>query len=271
MTTIRSAANDHYRNLLRLGGSARERRRSGQTVIEGIHLVAAFVERYGELRTLFLPERALGLSEHAALIARLGRAPTVLADPLFERASLVGHGNGPLAVIDVPVPALPESIACDVVYLDRIQDPGNLGTILRTCAAVGVTTVMLSPEATPAWSPKVLRAGMGAHFHLQIHEAVPVAVLAERARVDILGLRAVDAQCLYDVDLVAPAIWLLGNEGAGLGEELMALPRARAVSIPQAGAVESLNVATAAAVALYEQLRQRRSAGQGTATRGEVV
>jgi len=271
VSAIRSAANDHYRSLLRLGGSARERRRSGQTVIEGIHLIESYLDRYGELRNLFVPERALALAEHAALIARLGRPPTVLADPLFERASQVGHGNGPLAVIDVPVPELPAAIGSDAVYLDRIQDPGNLGTILRTCAAVGVTMVLLSPEATPAWSPKVMRAGMGAHFHLQIYEAVPVAVLRERARVQLLGLRADDAQCLYDADLLGPAIWLLGNEGAGLADELMALPQSRAVSIPHAGAVESLNVATAAAVALYEQLRQRRSAGQSTAARSEVV
>jgi TrmH family RNA methyltransferase len=271
VTTIRSAANDHYRNLLRLGGSARERRRSAQTVIEGIHLIEAYLDRYGDLRTMFVPERALALPEHAALIARQGRAPTVLADPLFERASQVGHGNGPLAVIDVPVLALPELIDSDAVYLDRIQDPGNLGTILRTCAAVGVRTVMLSPEATPAWSPKALRAGMGAHFHLQIHEEVPATMLGERVRVELLGLRADDAQCLYDVDLLAPVVWLLGNEGAGLAGELLALPGARAVSIPQAGAVESLNVATAAAVALYEQFRQRRVAAAGPATGSEVV
>ncbi len=271
MTTIRSAANDHYRSLLRLGGSARERRRSGQTVIEGVHLIAAYLDRYGDLRNMFVPERALALPEHAALIARLGRTPTVLADPLFERASQVGHGNGPLAVIDVPNPPLPEVLACDAVYLDRIQDPGNLGTILRTCAAVGVSTVMLSPEATPAWSPKALRAGMGAHFHLQIHEEVPAAILGERARVGLLGLRADDAQCLYDADLLAPVIWLLGNEGAGLAGELMKLRGARAVSIPQADSIESLNVATAAAVALYEQFRQRRVAAAGPASRSGVV
>jgi len=272
VTTIRSAANDHYRNLLRLGGSARERRRSAQTVIEGIHLIEAYLDRYGDLRTMFVPERALALPEHAALIARQARGPTVLADSLFERASQVGHGNGPLAVIDVPVLTLPEIIACDAVYLDRIQDPGNLGTILRTCAAVGVSTVMLSPEATPAWSPKALRAGMGAHFHLQIHEEVPATIFGKRVRVELLGLRADDAQCLYDVDLLAPVVWLLGNEGAGLAGELLALPGARAVSIPQeASAVESLNVATAAAVALYEQFRQRRVAAADAATRSEVV
>ena len=271
MTTIRSAANDQYRNLLRLAGSARERKRSAQTVIEGIHLVEAWLERHGELRTLFVPERALALPEHAALIARLGSSPKVLADPLFERASQVGHGNGPLAVVDVPAPALPALIERDAVYLDRIQDPGNLGTILRTCAAVGVTDVMLAPETTPAWSPKVLRSGMGAHFHLQIYEGVSSQLLLERSTIDLLSLRASDAQCLYDADLVAPVVWLLGNEGAGLAPELLTLPRSRAVSIPQASAVESLNVATAAAVALYEQLRQRRvAAGQG-AMRIEVV
>jgi len=260
VTAIRSSGNDLYRSLLRLCTSARERRRTGLTVIEGLHLAEAYLARHGELRSLFVPERALALPEHAALIARLGRAPLVLADPLFERASQVGHGNGPLAVIEVPDPPLPERLDADALYLDRIQDPGNLGTILRTCVATGVATVLLSPGATEAWSPKVLRAGMGAHFHLAIHESVPTAVLRERAAVGLLALRARDAACIYDTDLRAPAVWLLGNEGGGLAEELSALPGVRALAIPQSAGVESLNVATAAAVGLYEQLRQRRAA-----------
>lgn len=258
MTTIRSSGNDHYRSLLRLCASARERRRCALTVIEGLHLVQAYLERYGDLRTVFVPERALALPEHAALIERLARPPLVLADPLFERASQVGHGNGPLALIEVPAPVLPETIDGDAIYLDRIQDPGNLGTILRTCVAVGIGTVYLSPGAVPAWSPKVLRAGMGAHFHLAIHESVPAPELARRVTIALLALSTLGSASLYDTDLRAPIVWLFGNEGGGLAQELTQIPGTRGVAIPQSSRVESLNVATAAAVSLYEQLRQRR-------------
>jgi len=268
---IVSAANERFRRLLELAGSARERRRQGLSVIEGLHLVQAWLERFGGDAVhaqLFVPRRGLASAEVGALLQRFPAAPTVLDDRLFARASQVGHGNGPLAIVPTPRPALPHRLDHDAVYLDRVQDPGNVGSILRTCAAVGVRRVITSPGTAFCWSPKVLRAGMGAHFHLEIHEGIDVAALRDRAALAVRAAESAAATSLFEVDLRAPCLWLFGNEGQGLDAALRAWPAVSAIGIPQTQAVESLNVGVAAAVCLYEQLRQRtaaQSAGSGPA------
>lgn len=268
---IASASNERYRRLAALLASGRERRgRRGEAraVLEGVHLLQAWADRYGGAAgsaEIFVPEAALRSTEIVGLLARFADAPTVLEDRLFARVSRVEHGIGPIAVVPVPRLALPERIDGDAVYLDRIQDPGNVGSILRTCAAVGVASVLASPGCAACWSPKVLRAGMGAHFHLAIHEDVDARVLRERC---VVCLRAADTKApasLYDTDLRAPAVWLLGNEGQGLSAQMQELPGLSRVSIPQTAGVESLNVGVAGALCLYEQWRQRRSADAGAA------
>lgn len=265
MKRIESAANETFRELLALAGSARERRRLGFSVIEGVHLLEAYLARSGAPRQIFLPARTAealaaggrAVAEIAALLRAAGLEPVVLADRLFAQASQVEHGPGPIALVDTPRPSLPERLVDDAVYLDRVQDPGNVGTVLRTCAAVGVRRVITSPGTAFCWSPKVLRAAMGAHFHLDIHEGVPPAELLARLAVEAVATTADAPAGLWQADLRGPRVWLLGNEGQGLEAALLAAPGVRRVSIPQSEAVESLNVGVAAAVCLYEQLRQR--------------
>ncbi len=265
---IASAANERFRRLLGLATSARERREQGLAVIEGVHLVQAWLERGGaaaDEAQLFVPRRAPASAEIRALLARFPRPATVLDDRLFARASQVEQGGGPLAIVPLPQPPLPARLDDDAVFLDRIQDPGNVGSILRTCAAVGVRRVIASPGAAQCWSPKVLRAAMGAHFHLEIHEGVEPSQLRERAAVAVRAADAAAATPLFRADLRAPALWLFGNEGQGLDPALRAWPAVSAIAIPQQPAVESLNVGVAAAVCLYEQWRQRIAAGPGRA------
>jgi TrmH family RNA methyltransferase len=290
MKRIESAANETFRELLALAGSARERRRLGLSVIEGVHLLEAYLVRSGAPRQIFLPARiaeavaaagrdmadhgaeraaragaadpaqagaASAVAEIAALLQAAGLEPVVLADRLFAQASQVEHGPGPIALVDTPRPTLPDRLVDDAVYLDRVQDPGNVGTVLRTCAAVGVRRVITSPGTAFCWSPKVLRAAMGAHFHLDIHEGVPPSELLARLAVEAVATTADAPAGLWQADLRGPRVWLLGNEGQGLEAALLAAPGVRRVSIPQSEAVESLNVGVAAAVCLYEQLRQR--------------
>lgn len=280
MKRIESSSNPVFRELLALGASARDRRRLGLSVIEGAHLLGAFAARYGAPHRLFVPERtmaALGsigdepgggaqassstaITEIGTLLRTLGVEPIVLADRLFTQASQVENGPGPIAIVATPRPALPERLTEDAVYLDRVQDPGNVGSILRTCAAVGIRRLIASPGTAFCWSPKVLRAAMGAHFHVDIHEGVTAAELLPRLAVQAMATAADAPLSLYDADLRAPRIWLLGNEGQGLEPALRAAPAVCRVSIPQSEAVESLNVGVAGAVCLYEQLRQRRAA-----------
>lgn len=277
MKRIQSPANEVFRELLALSGSARERRRRGLSVIEGVHLLGAWVAAKGPPRRIFLPSRVAealqapergaeiaarqgagsGLAEIAGLLHAAGVEPVVLADRLFTQASQVEHGSGPIAIVETPRPPLPASLCDDAVYLDRIQDPGNVGSVLRTCAAVGLKRVIASPGTACCWSPKVLRAGMGAHFHLEIHEGVTPAQLLARLAIGAIATVAGAPLSLFGADLRAAGIWLLGNEGQGLDAALLEAPGVRRLSIPQTDAVESLNVGVAAAVCLYEQLRQR--------------
>ena len=146
------------------------------------------------------------------------------------------------------------------MVLERVQDPGNVGTILRSAAASGVGQIVLNADSADAWSPKVLRAGMGAHFLLRIHSRVDLAQwrsgYQEKLWVTALSGRP---QNLYKMALAEPAAWLFGNEGSGVSAAALALADG-SVHIPMAGATESLNVAMAATVCLFEQMRQRMQA-----------
>ena len=257
MKRIVSRDNPTFRALAALAESARARRRLGLSLLEGVHLCEAWLDRFGEPRRAVVTESALAHPEVAALVARLAGASILLAEPLFRALSSVEHGVGLAFVVKTPAFDVPEVVEEDAVYLDRLQDPGNVGTILRTCAAVGVRRVFTAPETVWCWSPKVLRAGMGAHFHLAIHEAVPWPTLAPRVRARIRATTVIGAVDLYAADLREPSLWMFGREGDGLAAALLADVATR-VSIPQAPAVESLNVGVAAAICLYEQFRQRR-------------
>lgn len=255
-----SAANERYRRLLELSRSARARAREGVAVLEGPHLLQAWLERFGSPPgsiEVFASRSGANDPEIAALLARFGARAVVLDDRLYARASDVEHGAGPLAVVALPVVALPPRIDDDAVYLDRVQDPGNVGSVLRSCAAVGIRRVVCAPGSAACWSPKVLRAAMGAHFHLEIHEGVDAAELRARCAVEPVATIGRAGPSLYETDLRAPTLWLLGNEGQGLDASLREWPRAHRVSIPQTDAIESLNVGVAAALCLYEQWRQR--------------
>jgi len=257
---ISSRDNPLVRQLADLAHSARERRRVGRTFLEGIHLCEAFLLRHGAPQAAVATDSALAVPQVADLLARHRVEPTVLSEDLFRLLSTVQQGVGLAFVVETPRPALPAVLDTDAVFLDRVQDPGNVGTILRTCAAAGIGIVLTSPGTAFCWSPKVLRAGMGAHFHLVIHETVPWPTLHERLRVPAAGTRVAGARSVFEADLRAPMLWVLGNEGEGLSPEL-----ARDVDlwlgIPQQPQVESLNVAAAAAVCLFEQRRQRGARG----------
>ncbi|HYF60444.1 MAG TPA: RNA methyltransferase [Burkholderiaceae bacterium] len=259
---ISSRDNPLYRELAELARSAKERRRLGRSVLEGVHLCEAWAERRGAPRLAVASESGARHPEVGPLLAAAGASPVLLADELFESISTLQHGVGVAFVVDTPRPTLPARIGTDAVYLDRIQDPGNVGTLLRSCAAAGVDTVITAPGTAWCWSPKVLRAGMGAHFHLTIVEAVPWDAVRARLGVDAVGTRPDDAVALWEAPLGEPVLWVLGNEGEGVSEEVAADVR-RWVRIPQAPGVESLNVGAAAAVCLFEQRRQREAAARG--------
>jgi TrmH family RNA methyltransferase len=156
---------------------------------------------------------------------------------------------------EIAIPAVVNETAQFVVLLEDIQDPGNLGALLRTAAAAGVEQAYLSTACADAWSPKCLRGGQGAHFRLAIQERADLPAVARRFPVHAAILGA--PQSLFDLDLRGAVGFAFGNEGAGLSEALCAC--SSPFSIPMSDRVESLNVAAAAAVCLFERVRQRRA------------
>ena len=143
-----------------------------------------------------------------------------------------------------------------------MQDPGNVGTLLRSAAAAGVEHVLLSPTCAFAWSPKVLRAGQGAHFAVNIVEGVDLLAFVKSYAGTSVALCGEGGESLYALDLTGPLLFLVGNEGAGLSAEVEAAAGVRA-AIPMPGRAESLNAGVAGSIALFEAVRQRRK-GVGT-------
>jgi len=157
-------------------------------------------------------------------------------------------------VFDLPPPPEIDPLAPTLV-LDRVQDAGNVGTVLRTAAAFGVRQVLALKGTAGLWSPKVLRAGMGAHFGLALREGLEAEAL-KALRVPLVATSSHATITLPEARLPHPCAWVLGHEGQGVAEELLAMA-ALELRIPQPGGEESLNVAAAAAVCLYESMRRR--------------
>ncbi len=258
---LTSRRNPLVGRLRELHGSA-GRSRQGLLLLEGTHLVQEV------LRLRLQPELLLATPAwcegHRDLLASLpaGTQRRQATAAVLEAAASTRHPDGVLLTLAPPLPATPH--ACSeapalVLALDRLQDPGNLGTLLRTALAAGVQQVWLGEGADPH-SPKVLRASAGAALELPLLRLSSEALMSrvERARQDgwqIVATAATAPKPYWQLDWCQSTLLLLGNEGAGLADPLLALADQR-VSIPHSEAVESLNVAVAAAPLLLERWRQ---------------
>ena len=265
MKTITSRDNPLYKELKHLAGSSQARRRAGQTLLDGVHLCQSYLQLRGVPQHCIVSEGALANPEVADIVMRCegGGAGerahvTAMPDALYNALSQVEHGVGLMFLISTPALALPAALTVSAVLLDNLQDPGNVGSILRSAAAAGITQVYCSGGTAFCWSPKVLRAAMGAHFVVDIHENVDLAALIRASGIAVLATSGYATQRLYDVDLRQPVAWLLGHEGQGVADDLLALASHQVV-IPHLGQMESLNVAACAAVCFFEQLRQNQA------------
>ena len=237
--------------------SAAQRRRTGLTVLDGAHLLAAYLDSGRPVEELFVSRAGVEDGEVASLVARAAPArATLLSDALFEALSTVESPTGVIAIVRTPgsQPAPPDARLA--LLLEDIQDPGNVGMLLRSAAAAGAQHVLLSPRCAFAWAPKVLRAAMGAHFRLNIVEGADLAAWLAAFRGTGVALGGEAPRSLYDCDLAGPVALAIGNEGAGLSPALAAAAGVRA-RIPMAPGIESLNAAAAGTVALFECARQR--------------
>lgn len=257
MKTISSRDNPWYKELKQLATSSAARRKLARTLLDGVHLCQVYLQQKGLPRHCVVSEADSSHPEVAAILQACGERCVVLGSALYQAISQVEHGVGIVFVIDTPEPAAVLPLSQNAVLLDQVQDPGNLGSILRSAAAAGIKRVLCSPGTAAAWSPKVLRAGMGAHFLLDIVENVDLLPVVQESTIPVIATSSHARQTLYDLDLRAPVAWIFGHEGQGVSDALLACARWQ-MAIPHLGAMESLNVAACAAVCFFEQVRQNR-------------
>lgn len=255
---ITSRDNPVYKHLRKLADQARERKKAGLTLLEGVHLIEAYWQSQGEPQLLIIPE-GKSSAEATALMQQLVDIDTLMLPTLmFADLTPVASSSGIMALVHIPELALPASVDF-ALLVEEIQDPGNLGSMLRTAAAAGVQVAYLSKGCTDAWSPKALRGGQGAQLVLPVVEGVDAVETARQFDGKTLALTMHGAS-LYTQDLAQPVMLAVGNEGAGLTPGLQSVVNL-AATIPMAHhgqlALESLNAAAATAVALFECRRQR--------------
>lgn len=259
---ITSAENPRFKALLKLMQSSRERRKAGLSLLDGVHLIEAYRDHVGFPEEVVVSKSGLENSEILNLINKLCKnKPLALSDELFSRLSTVTTPTGIIAAVKTPrLPAIPDDPG-PCVLLEGIQDPGNLGSILRSAAAAGMHDVFLSRNSVHSWSPRVLRAGMGAHFMLRIYEGVDLPEIIKAFRGRIIATSHHSSHSIFDTDLTGKIGLLFGSEGTGLSPELLAAAH-EAAAIPMPGKTESLNAAAAAAICLFERVRQMRPGGR---------
>jgi len=248
---ITSRDNPLLLRLRRLAQDGAAYRRMGQVWLEGDHLGRALRASGRAAVQAVVSEAAWDVP---ALRELAGWAPSVaiVPDRLFAGFSALDSPAGIGFVLDVPAAsAIAPQLA--TVVLDRVQDPGNVGSILRTAAAFGVRQVLALGGTAALWSPKVLRAGMGAHFALQLVEGLDESAL-DALSIPLLATSSHQGQLLHQAALPWPCAWVMGHEGQGVSRSLLERC-ALQLRIAQPGGEESLNVAAAAAVCLYQSRR----------------
>lgn len=256
MKHINSRDNPLARRVRSISHSSRERKKLGLALIEGPHLVTALIDSGSQPESLIASESGMRHPEIVRLMQSAAAEHVVFSDAIFHEMSSVETPVGLLALVKPPVPLPVPADSSFCLLLEDIQDPGNLGSLLRSAAAAGVRDVLLSRTCAFAWSPKVLRAGQGAHFCLNIVEGADLEAFVRTFSGDSIALTPAARPSLFGLKLSGAIALLIGNEGAGLTSALMTAAKYRA-KLPMPGGFESLNAAAAGAIAMFEVVRQR--------------
>ena len=246
VTSIQSRDNAFVKDLRRLAQDTTAYRKQGRVWLEGDHLCRAALERGQRPAIAVFSESFWPLAQ--ADWAQAAMKNIVLADALFADVSALESPARMGFILDLPAPAALRADAATVV-LDRVQDAGNAGSILRSASAFGFRQVAAIKGSAALWSPKVLRAGMGAHFGLELIEGLEVQDL-DALHVPLLVTHVHEGDWLHRAALPWPCAWVLGHEGQGVSPALEARAALR-IRIAQPGGEESLNVAAAAAICLH--------------------
>lgn len=243
---IQSRDNPLLKELRRLSQDSTAYRKQGRVWLEGDHLCRAALARGWKPAVAIFSESFWPQAQ--AQYGHVAIKTVVLADALLADLSSL-ESPAPMGfIVDLPAAAAFDPHAASVV-LDRVQDAGNVGSILRSAGAFGFKQIIALKGAAALWSPKVLRAGMGAHFDLRLVEAVTPEAL-EALAVPLLVTSSHGGAYLHQASLPWPCAWVMGHEGQGVSPALEARAAQR-IRIAQPGGEESLNVAAAAAICLH--------------------
>jgi TrmH family RNA methyltransferase len=255
MTALTSRDNPKVRHWKRLAEDPRYRRSEMRALLEGPHLLAAALDQGCKPVALLATEEGAAAPEISRLIARSGLTPVIVGKGVFAAIVDAETPQGVAAEIAIPQ-AREHKGASRVVFLEGVQDPSNVGAIVRTAAAFGAGKVVLDRGCADAWSPKALRAGMGGHFALAIEVTKDLGAQLNAFKGNLLCTVPEGGMPLAEADLSGALGWIFGGEGRGLTEETLRQVPLR-VTIPMAAGSESLNVAAAAAICLYESFKNQ--------------
>lgn len=247
MSGLRSRDNPQVKRWAKLARESRLRRAEGRALIEGPHLLDALLASGLAPVAVLATQAAMADAEIASLVRRSGLAPVMLSESAFKAISDTETPQGLAA--EIAIPSVRREGAW--VFLEGVQDAGNVGAIVRSAAAFGAGAVIVDRACADPWSPKVLRAGMGGHFVLQVQQVDALAATLEGFPGRLICTVARGGTPLREADLSGRPGWIFGSEARGVSSAVAAMAHTR-VTIPLASGSESLNVAAAAAVCLYE-------------------
>jgi RNA methyltransferase, TrmH family len=249
VSVLTSRDNPRVKRWAKLVAEARYRRSEKRALIEGPHLLKAALERGYKPVAVLATEEGAAQAEISALIRETGVKPVLLAKGVFR--SVVDAETPQGIAAEIAIPGHHASGGRITVFLEGVQDPSNVGAILRTAATFGTGKIVLDRGCADAWSPKALRAGMGGHFALTVETTTDLSAELNAFEGSLLSTVPHGGMPIEEADLTGSVGWIFGGEGRGLSEETLRKVPLR-VSIPMARGSESLNVAAAAAICLYE-------------------
>lgn len=258
---ITSIQNPKVKLVRGLLASGKERDEDGSFIIEGVRLAEEAI-RAGSHPKFILYSSQLSARGRDLLSCLTDQKCEVeeAAPELLDRISDTQTSQGILMVLPA-LKTLPRESLTFVLALDMVRDPGNMGTLLRSAAALGVEAVVLTPECADAYSPKVLRSAMGAHFKLTISTMTPEEIQtfcknSNKPALDILLADSDKGRVCWEENLTRPLCMVIGGEAAGAGNELRKVAD-DSVRIPMLDTTESYNAGVAGSILMYEAYRQR--------------
>lgn len=260
---ITSTSNEKVKNIIKCRKSSKERKKQGVFLVEGIRMFMEIPKEY-RLET-YMTESFQQVNRDCLKEAGLEQVELV-APHVMEAMTDTKSPQGVVSLVRQQTRSVENVCTASgdkaplLLALENIQDPGNLGTIIRTAEGAGVTGIIMSRDTVDVYNPKVVRATMGSIFRMPFAYVEHMTEWIGKMNEETIGTFSAHLQgtCFYDFDYRKPTIFCIGNEGNGLTKELSETTKHK-IRIPMMGNVESLNAATAATVLMYEAMRQRNS------------